>query len=249
MTEKLDYTKSLNSLKNTFLGGSERNIWIKAISDHFPQKRLRFLDIGTGDGKSLEKTINHLHYQRRYEIELAAIDPLLDGLKRVSATFPSAKIVHSTFENYESDLRFDIVNATQSVYYIINKLQALQKMIQYTQSRGLIIITLCSRECILSKLHYDVMGLNSDLWVNAEDIYELLKKQNGIENVQIEFFQGEVDLTSWKTSREILEMAYEIIARGGLSTVSKLDSFAQALCNYKDIETRINGIIIGQRTA
>lgn len=246
----MTYIESLNALKCTLLGGSERQILVNAIRDHFTNKRISMLDVGCGDGDSLNKILRVLQIEYGYEVNVTAIDPLLDKMPQAKTNLPNATLVSNIIENYKTNKLYDFVNATQSLYYMPNKTTALRKMIALTKPRGLIIVTLCSKDCILSRLHFELYGIESPYWTTAEDAVNILKREGGIKECKLEYFHGSINLLAWKTDPNILNQAYEIISRLSSSNItpSKDSKKLRIIINkYKDIEPRVNGVIIATK--
>lgn len=246
------YSEMLHLLKESFMGDSERDIWVEEICKHFPNRILSIFDVGVGSGESMSKRLL-LFQERGYDIYLTGVDPNLSRTQQgfIEGVAPGAELIVVRFEDYVPTRTFDVVNATQSIYYLENPVEALRKMINMTNTGGLIVITLWSESCVLYQMHNTIFGSNTRV-ATAESIYDLLLSSNGLHNIRMIKFNGRVYLDQWKSRPDLLNAAVKIIARKPLDP--QMLQFASSQL-VKDLNTRppaatrTNMVILASKTA
>ena len=60
MKDKLNYEECLKEFKKSLIGGSEFEILVKGIIENISTNRIRWFDVGIGDGHYLRKIVNAL---------------------------------------------------------------------------------------------------------------------------------------------------------------------------------------------
>jgi len=98
MNNKLDYEECLKEFKKSLIGGSEFNILIKGITKNISTNRIRWFDIGIGDGHYLKKIVNALEEQG-FIVEVTGIDVDERSVKEAQRIFPEGKIIQGDFLN------------------------------------------------------------------------------------------------------------------------------------------------------
>src|SRR3989338_9063377 len=88
MNNKLNYEECLKEFKKSLIGGSEFDILIKGITENISTNRIRWLDIGIGDGHYLKNMVSALEV-KGFVVEVTGIDVDERSVKEAQKIFPS----------------------------------------------------------------------------------------------------------------------------------------------------------------
>ena len=246
----LNYDSALNLLKRSFIG-SEGPLWVQEVAQQFPLiRRLDVCDIGIGNGESINKKLVALH-QKGYDIHLSGIDPYLhiDALAMNISASICVNAYKTTFEAYPVSQRFDIANATHSLYYVQNQEHCISKLINMLNERGLLLITLWSESCVLYKLHRKIYE-HSRNTINGEIVYDLLSQYSEITDIKMLESETGIDISQWKTSMEMINAALLIISRniGEIDIdAEKRETLLRTIHSLPDVVTRRNIMLVARK--
>lgn len=238
---------ALALLKQSFIG-SEGDIWIDEVCKKFSQKSLSLLDIGVGSGESINKKLLQLA-KCEYKVQLTGIDPHLSNVELAHNLLSNADLYRIRFEDYVPTKVFDVVNATQSLYYLDNLDESLQKMIKIVNRGGLIILTLWSESCIVYRLHNMIFG-DKKRPITAEVASDLLLKSKELRDIKLIRFDGWVNLAKWKDSPEMLNAALIVISRqskGFHITKSAKQKLLECISERPPLDIRTNILIFATK--
>jgi len=153
-----------------------------------------------------------------------------------------------TFEEFDEQAHYDLVIATQSLYYLKDKIASLKKIISLVSPRGFICITLWSKNCTLRKIFESIQNTTND--ITAEEVYSTMVGMEGLRDVRINYFEGGVALDKWKATNNSLKGIFRIISRLGNVPENQLPEISimkKCLNKYKNLELRINGVVTAVR--
>ncbi len=249
----MNYFEALQLVKSSFLDGSEKNIVIRHIADHFKPGCLRLLDVGIGDGRYVGKIVSEL---RRADLtcSVLGVDPLPAANRAVNKLFPEFQVEAQRFEDFSTSEQYDIVIATHSLYYVHDADECLKKMVALTKAGGLTIVVLWSEQCALFRIYRQykercrINGGNG--FVTAEKALATLSSLTVGHHPGIEYFNGRILLSHWKSLPGMLESACMIFSRdAGLQKDHKIhkehtESLRRILGQFQEVEARVNGVII-----
>jgi ubiquinone/menaquinone biosynthesis C-methylase UbiE len=207
----MNYLEALKIFKTSLYGGSEVPIISNIIDGHFKNKKsIGILDVGIGDGDSLNRILKNIEPAREFHI--TAVDPVLADSMQAQRTFPKAKCIADSFDNYHTDEVFDVVHVRQSLYYLDKKESALEKMLQLVASGGLLLITHWSSNDIFCRLH-NTLFPGSKINITGENIVEFITHRHPGIKIDVIQFDGEVDINSWRATSKMREAVLTIISR------------------------------------
>lgn len=246
----MDYGRALSLLKTTFGGTTETPLWVNLVAKSLDQRAIKVLDVGIGDGDSITKKLILLR-QIGFEPVLTGIDLSIDSVSDISdvhVALEHVNLICSSLETYNPGTMYDVVNASQSLYYSNDIEASLTKCIALTSPGRVIVITLWSDTCALYKIAYECANDTENL-ITAEMVASLLRARTDVESTQLYIFNGIVKLSEWNTTA-LLDAATSILTRDALEIISdqkRRDKLISVLHNLQPVEPRINGIIIAKR--
>jgi len=248
----MEYNHCLNEFKKSLLGGSEKEITYDTIINQISTNRIRWLDVGIGDGKYLNKIIQNLK-ENGFKIDLTGIDISKKALELAKKRFPKAKLIPSKFSNAKLEEKYDVIHLSQSLYYLGDKKSAIKKLANHLAEGGLLIIVLWSEKDALYKLHKEIFSTKTNSTFTAEKTFKLLLNFKEFNNIKKLYFQGRIDFSRWKTSNAKLHQMINIISRIPVNG-TRADPPRNILENvkkklkYADTGKRINGIIVAKKS-
>ena len=249
MNNKLDYEECLKEFKKSLIGGSEFNILIKGITKNISTNRIRWFDIGIGDGHYLKKIVNALEEQG-FIVEVTGIDVDERSVKEAQRIFPEGKIIQGDFLNVELKGKFDVFSLNQTIYYFHNKHSLIEKCLKNLAEGGLLICVCWSKKDKIFQFHQEVFGKWTLGAFNSENFKELILKYLELNIIYDKLFEGKVDFSFWKRPINLEKNLY-VISRIPISEgISEGNQeLARDLINQqKDNEVRINGVVIAKKS-
>lgn len=245
----MNYTSALKLFKKSLLGGSEHEIVFKEIIDNISTNRIRWLDIGLGNGKYTKKIVDQLT-KRGFQIELTGIDLSRSSLKEAKLRFPNSNIKLGNMDSFNFKEKYDIIHVCQSLYYVKRKDKFLKKVCSCLAEGGLLIVTLWSRRDSLYKLHERVY-FGKDLATTIEETAGDIKRYTScFVDIHTKYFYGLVDYALWKKSLKNLKKMLFIISRisANKNLAEKNILFTKKMVDkLHRFGKRINGTIIAKK--
>jgi ubiquinone/menaquinone biosynthesis C-methylase UbiE len=245
----MNYLKSLKRIKESFLGGSEVGLIIDGIEKNSNTNNIALLDVGIGKGKFLKKVITTLK-DRGFNFRIWGVDPVKERLSVARRVFPGANLFNKKFEEFKTKEKFDVINLTQSFYYLKNKEQMLEKISSMLNEGGVLIITLWSKNDDLCKLNNLLFGKGNIYNYSSEEALNLVRKNKSFSKADIKYFKGKVNFGLWKEQDQNLEGGLNVLARKKISQVdlpSMKTKLIKELKGFNEIGNRINGVVIAKK--
>ena len=249
MNNNLTYEECLEEFKKSLEGGSEFDILIDGIVKNISTNRIRWFDVGIGDGHYLKKIVANLE-KRGFVVEVTGIDNDEKSVKEAISVFPNGRIIHGDFLKIDLKGKFDVFSFNQSIYYFHNKNSVIEKCLKNLAEGGLLISVCWSEKDKIFQSHKSVFGKWTLGAFTSENFKELISKKNKLNLVLDKLFKGKVNFKSWKDQNNLEKNLYVIsripvsegISEGNLEVAKKLVS------EQKDNEIRINGVIIAKKS-
>jgi ubiquinone/menaquinone biosynthesis C-methylase UbiE len=245
----MNYLISLKKIKKSFLGGSEANLVVEAIKKNTNTNNISFLDVGIGKGKFLKKIISNLE-KEGFNFKISGVDPVKEKLSVARKVFPKAKLSNKKFEDFKSTEKFDVINLTQSFYYLKDKEKMLKKLANLLNEGGILLVTLWSEKDDLSKLNNSIFGKENIYNYTSEKVLSLIKQNKSFSKVSFKVFEGEIDFDLWKKNDQNLEGALNVLARKEISKkiLNKTkEKLKKELKKFKPRGKRINVVVIAKK--
>ncbi|NJL44062.1 MAG: class I SAM-dependent methyltransferase [Nitrosarchaeum sp.] len=247
MNNNLTYEECLEEFKKSLESGSEFDILIEGIVKNISTNRIRWFDIGIGDGHYLKKIVSTLE-KKGFVVEVTGIDNDEKSVKEARSVFPNGRIIHGDFLEIDLEGKFDVFSFNQSIYYFHNKNSVIEKCLKNLAEGGLLISVCWSENDKIFQFHKSVFGQWTLGAFTSENFKELISKKNKINLVWDKLFKGKVNFKLWKEQNNLEKNLYVIsripvsegISEGNLEVAQKLVN------EQKDNETRINGVIIAK---
>lgn len=249
MNNKLTYEECLKEFKKSLEGGSEFDILIEGIIKNISTNRIRWFDVGIGDGHYLKKIVTNLE-KKGFMVEITGIDNDEKSVKETRSVFPSGKIIQGDFLKIDLKGKFDIFSFNQSVYYFHSKNSIIEKCLKNLAEGGLLICVCWSEKDKIFQLHKSIFGKWTLGAFTSENFKELISKKNELHLVWDKLFKGKVNFKLWK-DRNNLEKNLYVISRIPVSegiSEGNLEIAQNIVNEQKDDETRINGVIIAKKS-
>ncbi|MBU4242622.1 MAG: hypothetical protein KKF52_05305 [Nanoarchaeota archaeon] len=111
MNGKLNYEECLEEFKKSLEGGSEFDILIEGIIKNISTNRIRWFDVGIGDGHYLKKIVTILE-KKGFVVEVNGIDNDEKSVREAISVFPDGKILQGDFLKIDKSRRCN--NALQT---------------------------------------------------------------------------------------------------------------------------------------
>lgn len=141
----------LAAAKPAFGGDTEAASLLEAVDQRLRYGAVRWLDVGSGDGRNLALMLDRLRPGR--QIEAIAVEPAAQALRRDNDGTPNVRWVRSTIESFDTRDRFELINVRQSAYYFADPPRQLTLLSDYLAPKGLLVLTHWSADCVLYGLH------------------------------------------------------------------------------------------------
>ena len=212
-----DYNEDLAKLKKVFIGGGESVLIANKINDLFPSRSVvDWLDVGSGEGGQVRKMIKILN---KKNVQLTAVDPILGDNPRF---WRDADILHRcSFEEFRSNDKYDVINVSQSLYYMANKKVSIWRMINFLKKGGVLVITTWSNEDVLQKIHSRLFPASKSN-ITSEALIDMISAINSVYINSVE--ESRTGFNTFALSDEqVLKSALRVISRQELSDKNEND--------------------------
>jgi trans-aconitate methyltransferase len=240
------YDSALRRFKSSFRDDTECDVWLAEVVARVDAGPVTMLDIGVGDGLSISRRCELLA-EKSIQVRLTGIDPVLPD----TVTAPHGSVlVRTDFADYRPSERFDLVNATHSLYYLGNVSAALRRMVELTRPGGFLVVTVWSSQCVLSRLFTECFAADPARVLTAERTARELGELGGVGDVTLVRGHGGVNLDLWASDDAHLDAAVQVISRSpvsGLVAPRQRARLKSALSRYAPVERRVNGIVVARK--
>lgn len=248
MKENLNYNECLKEFKKSFGGGSELDILIEGIIKGISTNRIRWFDVGIGNGHYLKKIVNSLE-KKGFMVEVTGIDNDEESVKEARSVFPNGRIIYGDFLETDLEGKFDVFSFNQSMYYFRNKNLIVEKCLKNLAEGGLLICVCWSEKDKILQFHKSIFGKRGSREFTSEEFKELISKKNELDLVWNKLFKGTINFKIWKNPENLKKILYVISRIPFLDGISKRKlRIAKKLINKQKNEgIRINGVIIAKK--
>ena len=244
-----NYCDSLSEFKKSLKGGSEFEILIDSILKSISTNRIRWFDVGIGDGHYLKKIVMRLE-ELGFVVDVSGVDVCEESVNEARKTFPAGNIHLGDFSKLVLDKKYDVFMFNQSIYYFDDKVAVLNKSEKHLAEGGLLIGVSWSESDALFKFHKSIFGNSKSGAFNSRAFRNLISKTNNLKVFSEDFFQGTVDFELWKND-DFFEKGVQVISRipvEGAISDKKHELARKMLHNSGPKEPRINSVIIGKKS-
>ncbi|MFC3993349.1 class I SAM-dependent methyltransferase [Actinoplanes siamensis] len=144
---------TLDALRRAFGPASETPLLVDIMAKHFGRPgTISMLDVGIGNGVSARKVAEGLS-RNGIHVELTGIDPYLPP-SAYQLNWPrKPHLAASGLASFDPGSTYDVVNATQCLYYLGDESAALRKLASLVSPGGILTITVWDDGCTLKKIH------------------------------------------------------------------------------------------------
>ncbi|PIO08634.1 hypothetical protein COU59_00810 [Candidatus Pacearchaeota archaeon CG10_big_fil_rev_8_21_14_0_10_34_12] len=249
MNNKLNYEECLGEFKKSLEGGSEFNLLIDGITKNISTNRIRWFEVGIGDGHYLKKIVMTLE-EKGFIVEVTGIDNDEKSIKDARLVFPGGRIIKKDFLSEELEGKFDVFSFNQSIYYFHNKKLVIEKCLKNLAEGGLLVCVCWSEKDKIFQFHKEVFGKWTLGAFTSEDFKELISKENKIDIVYGKLFKGKINFKLWKNQKNLEKNLY-VISRIPISEgiyECNLEIAKKLINEQKDEEIRINGVVIAKKS-
>jgi SAM-dependent methyltransferase len=242
------YLRSLAALKDTFLGGNESQVLAEAILECHSNQHLTLLDIGTGTGRSLIEIVGRLR-DNGLSVDATAVDIFFspDAADRLKTR--DILPLQIDFGEFASAAKFDVILATQSLYYFADLHGSLGRMCELLSATGLLCLTLWNEQCILRKVAIEVFGGEASMVLSPRLVLEYLEKNQRFRRLSSRAVVGPVAINQWIASEDVLRGAAIVLSRRLAPEVQQdeIERLRTVVEKLGSIENRSNSIIFAYR--
>ena len=249
MQTEINYKSCLNEFKKSMEGGSEFEMLIDGISKNIPTNRIRWLEIGIGDGHYLKKIVNRLEMMG-YVIEVTGVDCSKESTREAKKIFPNSQIINQDFLDISLEGKFDVCSFNQSIYYFHNKRQVIDKCKENLAEGGLIVNVCWSDKDSIYKYHKKVFGEWTLGGFSSEDFINLVSSYADLNVAYDELFKGRVNFGLWRNKSSLIKNL-QVISRIPLSRGTPATTYEYAskmLSKFRDNEIRVNEVVIAKKS-
>lgn len=244
------YLHDLRLFKATFNPGDEADVIAKAVSASLPKGRLRILDVGIGEARSTFRAVEWLNSEG-YSIQLTGLDLHISERTRMLAP-PDTEFRELAFHLLPPTEVFDVVIATQSLYYLGNWEQSLKKLLLHTKPKGCLLVTIWTDNCTLCRLYNQFRDGHGNRLITAENVSQAAHCMDAAASVQLVHTPGTLNIKAWRDDARISAAAFRILTRSNDDAITNLAAygpFCQHLTSLQDEELRENGTVVILRGA
>jgi SAM-dependent methyltransferase len=143
----------LQVLRQAFGSTSETPLLIEIIREHFVRRaHITMLDVGIGDGASARKVMTGLR-RHGVRVSLTGVDPHIPASAYRLRWPCKPHLVALHLASYRQEKTYDVVNATQSLYYLGDECEALKRLVSLVSPGGILTITIWADGCTLKRVH------------------------------------------------------------------------------------------------
>lgn len=239
------YLAALEVLKSTFSSGNEAEVILDAVVGSPLPTSLTLLDIGTGLGRSLMDLVSGLR-RSGYEVRATAIDVFFSDEVSTRLREHGIEIQEFDFLQYSPSEPFNLITATQSLYYLKPLQAAIDRMCAFAAVPGLLAITVWSDDCVLRRVSKAAFAGSADV-LSVADVCQLLQNKDAITHLRLVETSGPVATHQWLASRATVQAIASILSRqaaasAGPTAIEHLERIAREL---RPTESRKNTVIFG----
>jgi SAM-dependent methyltransferase len=236
------YHESLQLVKGSFRGTSETPILVELIASSITSTIAKILDVGIGTGEQMSK-VSTLLSERGISALITGIDVFV---RQTDGPHGTINFLEGDFATKELPDKYDVVNATQSLYYFHDLDAVLKKMIGLLTSPGTLTLTVWTKECLLNQLYQKFFKESDSEAATDRTVVAALSSLVDPKCIEVRYFDGEIDLNAILHSDSTLQAFLHILSRRGSvrecdkETIQQARNYIAALGN---IGRRKNAII------
>jgi hypothetical protein len=208
------YIDSLRVLREAFGPNSETSQLAEIIRSHFCTRTdVAMLDVGIGDGSSARKVTGSL-VGSGIRVQLTGVDPYIpeDAFATAWPVTPELRV--GRLEDLDIKVLYDVVNATQSLYYLGELGLALKRLVSLLDPSGLLTITVWDDGCTLKKLHDEFLAPTYRSPSSAMVVDRLVQVLPAEWEIRVDSFEGTIALGPRGASVRLAEALIGISGRG-----------------------------------
>jgi SAM-dependent methyltransferase len=246
---KIDYNACLEEFKKSLVNGSEFDILLKGILKNISTNRIRWFDVGVGNGNYLKKIVDALE-KKGFIVEVTGIDANKESLEKAKQRFPRGKFILGDFLDENLYEKYDVFNFNQSLYYFHNKNFVIEKCLKNLSEGGLLIGVCWSKKDKIFQFHQEVFGEYTLGAFTSEDLKNLLGNYSELSLVYDKLFEGKIDFGLWKNEESLMKNL-EVISRIPVSSEPIKENYelSKKLIQKKNKkEKRFNGVVIAKKS-
>lgn len=245
-----EYHHDLELIKESFRGTSETPLLADLILASTATIKPSILDVGIGSGTQMSK-IGISLLESGVNARITGVDLFLPISVSNDPRFP-IDYISCDFMSLDLSTKFDVVNATQSLYYFDDPQATLGKMLDSVIPGGNMFVTTWTSQCILYRIYQEFFGIPEKFIVTDEYTIAILKNIGKSGLVKRYLFDGEIDLELILRSDSNLKAFLHILSRKcgpgadcGIETLSRVRDY---LRNMPRVVQRQNAIVSIQKS-
>jgi SAM-dependent methyltransferase len=241
------FQDGLRALKASFCGRSETPLLAREIASRAASSAISILDVGTGDGQSIIKVAGLLS-ECGIHSSVTGLDQCIpSGASTIADTF-TYQPLQGDFHAFESPQLYDVVNATQCLYYFSSPRDALRKMLDLTKPGGLTTVTLWADNCALLEIAQFLGRWSGARLFTADHVVTLAHSLGLCDVVQVAF-SGPVSIAQWLES-DALPHILTVVARASAPlrlSSEQIGTISTFLRSLGPCATRRNEVLVLRR--
>lgn len=205
---------------------------------------INILDVGIGSGEQMYKIATGLE-KRGVEARITGIDICIPKSAYAHWKRP-VELITQDFSSAQLSSRYEVVNSTQSLYYFVNPVEILRKMLTLVAPSGVLLITVWAEECLLYQLYKKFFYVTGTEDITDRTVISFLGDLVSPDSIKVRYFDGEIDVDAILVSDSSLRAILTILSRQG--HISECDEkilrlAREYLSGLKPIGRRRNAII------
>lgn len=244
---------ALPTFKKGLVGISERRAltkWMRmALELRRAPERIRVLDVGSGDGSRLKKTMAAMQ-RAGFIPDVVALEPFdnpaLRSLERAGVRIDTG---HAEEMRYEAE--FDLVLATQVDYYYARPAEVYKCVRDALRPGGHVAVTLVTDGCILNRItRFMLDGVSAVTPVTADSCELRRGVVHDLKVCRVIETHGRVDVPYFLSSDERLLALGIVLARNaidGRAVAERLAQLRRFLRSEGTLGRRVNQTLIARR--
>lgn len=214
----------------------------RLVDASLQQRRVRWLEVGAGNGSNLQFLLNRLAPGR--EIAATAVEPTTAPLQSLPVTYWERKRI----EDYQPTHAFDWINIRHASYYFENGPAQLLRLASWLSPSGGISITHWSSRCFLYHLHVRILAQSrTNPCFTFEDLSTYIEERSSLDVSRKKVFDTQLDRQLLQTNDATALAVYHLARRGradALRTDEERVIFLRSTL-HQVATSRANGILIG----
>jgi SAM-dependent methyltransferase len=172
--------------------------------------RVSILDVGIGTGQSILKICDYLG-EKGITASVTGVDVFLPP-SSIRAEDPRIQMVQGDFDSEPIPGLFDVVNATQSLYYFPSPADTLTKMLRMARPGGLLTTTVWQSGCILRRTNQELFADSAEP-VDDLGVLAILARLIPDQRIHVEAFEGEFSCDAMLDDEQLLRAFLHIVSR------------------------------------